>query len=68
MSANGRDALATVLATYTGHATSTSTYNHVVLYTTNDYSKTTGGLLEEVDLEKSSDILWEFIKQCWLKE
>jgi ribonuclease HI len=66
MSANGHDA--TVLATYTGHATSTTTNNHVVLYTVNNCSNTTDGLLEEVDLEKSSDILREFIKQGWLKE
>ena len=64
--ADGPDAI--VLEGYTGHASSTSSGNHVVPYTTNNCSYSTGGLLEKLDLENSSDILRELKMQGWLKE
>ena len=56
-----------VLANYTGHGTSTTTGNHVVLYTSGGCSGTTNGLLEQVDLENPSEILELLKTHGWLK-
>ena len=46
-----------VLANYTGHRTSTTTGNYVVLYMSSGYFGSTNGLLKQVDIESPSEIL-----------